>query len=75
MLLDVVSKQREDKFLFFFSVFKEVIQRLDRKRLLRTAGWVTIAVGIYMVHKGSEDLPLDFTIKDDVIDAEFTILD
>lgn len=48
---------------------------MSKKQLLRTAGWISIAFGVYLIHKGSEDEPLDFEIKDDVLDAEFTILE
>jgi len=48
-----------------------------KKKLLQTAGYVTIGLGIYMVYKGSEIEPL-FKVKDmdNVIDIfDYTVTD
>lgn len=49
---------------------------LDKKLLLRTAGWSAIAIGSYMVYLGSMYDDVVTRIRpDDVIDAEFTVVE
>jgi hypothetical protein len=40
----------------------------EKRLLLRTAGWCTIAVGMYMIYKGTD--PKEFVKDDDIIEAE-----
>lgn len=45
---------------------------MDRKLLLKTAGYCSIVVGLYLIHLGHDGVR-DFDINDDVIDAEFEV--
>lgn len=50
---------------------------LDKNLLLRTAGWSVIVAGVYMVYLGSmyDDVVTRIRPDDDVIDAEFTVVE
>jgi hypothetical protein len=50
---------------------------VDKGQLFKTVGWSAILAGAYMVYLGSmyEDVVTRIRPDDDVIDAEFTILD
>ena len=50
---------------------------LDKKLLLRTAGWSAIVVGAYMIYLGGmyDDVVARIRPDDDVIDAEFTVVE
>lgn len=53
---------------------------INKGKLLKTVGWATVGVGLYIVVLGSEydvELFFDKTIKpdDNIIDAEFKIID
>lgn len=43
-----------------------------KNQMLKTLGWITVAVGLYMVHEGSKN---DVVIKEDVIDAVFEVIE
>lgn len=43
-----------------------------KNKLLRTAGWATMTLGLYMVHLGSKDA-LD--MDPNIIDAVFEVID
>lgn len=43
-----------------------------KNQMLKTLGWITVAVGLYMVHEGSKD---DVVVKDGVIDAVFEVIE
>ena len=46
-----------------------------RKKILRTAGYISIGVGFYLVYKGT-DFELDFdSVHGDIIDAEFEVIE
>lgn len=60
--------------LSFFFVLYLGGMVLDKHTILKTAGMITIALGMYMVYKGSELERVDY-YKDDVIDAEFEIIE
>lgn len=44
-----------------------------KKKLLVTAGYLSIGLGLYLIYKGS-DLEPEINM-DDIIDAEFTIIE
>lgn len=47
-----------------------------KNQLLKTVGWTAIMAGAYMVYLGStDDLPTTRKPDDNVIDAEFTIIE
>lgn len=50
---------------------------VDKGQLLKTVGWASIVAGSYMVYLGSmyDDVVTRIRPDDDVIDAEFTIID
>lgn len=47
---------------------------MDGKMLWRTAGYITIGLGLYMIYRGSDDTVI-FERDDNILDAEFTIID
>ena len=50
---------------------------IDKGRLLKTAGWTAIGLGLYLITVGTS-YDGDFTTRqpdDGVIDADFTIID
>lgn len=49
------------------------MKRRTKGKLLRTAGWITVSIGFYMIYKGT-DLE-GYLIKDDVIDAKFEVIE
>lgn len=50
-----------------------------KSTVLKTTGYITIAVGVYLVYKGLEmegfESLRDFEIQDDVIDVDFEIIE
>lgn len=43
-------------------------------KLLKTAGWIAVGVGAYLIHKGSV-ISNTIEVKDDIIDAVFEVIE
>lgn len=47
----------------------------DKGKTIRTVGWIVVGVGLFVVGLGVRHADVDFNQKDDILDAEFKVVE